>query len=64
MTSVIECQRVTATNMTARTYVRASGRSRCEDILLQTLRLCLQNDAEAKININLDILRSIVEVID
>ena len=54
MTSVIESQRVTVTNMVARKYVRASGRSGCEDILLKTLKLCLQNDAEAKININLD----------
>ena len=64
MTSVIESQRVTATNMAARTYVRASGRSGCENVLLKILKLCLQNDAEAKINMNLDKLRSIVEVID
>ena len=64
MTSVIESQRVTATNMAARTYVRASGWPGCEDILLKIVKLCLQNDAEAKININLDKLRSIVEVID
>ena len=64
MNSVIESQRVTATNMAARTYARASCRSGCEDILLKILILCLQNDAEAKININLDKLRSIVEVID
>ena len=63
MTSVIESQRVTATNMAGRTYV-ASGRSGCKDILLKILKLCLQNDAEAKININLDKLRSIVEVIE
>ena len=50
--------------MAARTYVRASGRSRCEDILLKILKLCLQNDPEAKININLYKLRSIMEVID
>ena len=64
MTSVIESQRVTATNMVAKTYVCASGLARCEDILLKILELCLQNDAEAKININLDKLRSIVEVRD
>ena len=62
VTSVIESQRVTPTNMAARTHVRASGRSRCENILLKILKICLQNDAEAKININLDKLRSIVEV--
>ena len=64
MTSVIESQRVTASNTAARTYARASGRSGCEDILLKILELCLQNDTEAKININLDKLRSIVEVIE
>ena len=64
MTSVIESQRVTATNMVAKTYARASGRSGCEDILLKILKLCSQNDAEAKININLDKLRGIVEVIE
>ena len=61
MTSVIESQKVTATNMA---YARASGRSGCEDILLKILKLCLQNDAEAKKNINLDKLKSIVEVIE
>ena len=50
--------------MAARTYARASGRSGCEDSLLKILKLCLQNDAEAKININPDKLRSIVEVIE
>ena len=50
--------------MGARTYARASGRSGCEDVLLKVLKLCLQNDLEVKININLDKLRSIVEVID
>ena len=64
MTSVIDSQMVTVTNMAARTYARASGRSGCEDILQKILKLCLQNDAEAKININLDKLRSIVEVIE
>ena len=64
LTSVIQSQRVTATNMAARTYVHASGRSGCENILLKILKLCLQNEAEAKININLDKLRSIVEFID
>ena len=64
VTSVIESQRVTATNMAARTYARASCRSGCEDIFLKVLKLCLQNDAEAKINTNLDKLRSTVEVID
>ena len=64
MTSAIESQRVTATNMAARMYAGASGRSGCEDILLKILRLCLQNDAETKININLDKLRSIMEVIE
>ena len=57
-------QRVRATNMAARTYVRASGRSGCKDILPKILKPCLQNDAEAKININLDKLRSVVDVID
>ena len=38
VTSVIESQR--ATNMAAKTYVRASGQSRCEEkILLKILRL-------------------------
>ena len=50
--------------MAARTYVRASGWSECEDVLLKILKLCLQNDAKAKINIDLDKLRSIVEVIN
>ena len=50
--------------MAARTYTRASCLSGCEDILLKILKLCLQNDAEAKINTNLDKLRSIVEVIE
>ena len=50
--------------MAARAYVRASGLSGYEDILLKILKLCLQNVAEAKININPDKLRSIVEVID
>ena len=50
--------------MAARQYVRASSRPGCEDILLMILKLCLQNDAEAKININLDKLKIIVEVID
>ena len=50
--------------MAARTYARASGRSKCEDILLKILKLFLQNDAEAKTNINLDKLRSIVEVME
>ena len=31
---------------------------------MKILKLCLQNDAEAKININLDKLRSVVEVIE
>ena len=35
-----------------------------EDILLKILKLCLQNDAEGKININLDKMRSIVKVIE
>ena len=64
MTSVIESQRITKTNMAARTYVRVSCLSGCKDILLKILKLCLQNDAEAKININLHKLRSIVEVIE
>ena len=62
MISVIESQRVTATNMAANIYARASGQSGCEDILLKTLKLCLPKGAEAKININLDKLGSIVEV--
>ena len=60
MNSVIE----TATNMAARKYACALGRSGCEDILLKVLKLCLQNNAEAKINIDLDKVRSIVEVIE
>ena len=64
MTSVIESQWVTATNMAARTYACASGRSCCEDILLKILKLCSENDTEAKININPDKLRSTVEVIE
>ena len=64
VTFVIESQRVTATNMAARTYARASCRSGFENILLKIFNLCLQNDAEAKINVNLDKLRSIAEVIE
>ena len=64
VTCVVESQRVTAANLATRTYARASGRSGCEDILLKMLKLCLQNDAEAKINIYPDKLRSIVEVIE
>ena len=64
MTSVIESQRITTNNMAARTYARASCLSGCEHILLKILKLCLQNNAEANININLDKLRSIVEVIE
>ena len=60
----IESQRVTVINMAARTCARASGRSGCEDILLKILKFCLQNDTEAKININPDKLRSIVEAIE
>ena len=30
------------------------GRAGCKDILLKILKLCLQNDAEEKININLN----------
>ena len=63
VTSVIESEKIT-TNMAAMAYARASCLSRCEDILLKILKLCLQNDAEAKININLDKLRNIVEVIE
>ena len=48
--------------MAANIYARASGQSGCEDILLKTLKLCLPKGAEAKININLDKLGSIVEV--
>ena len=43
-------------------YTRASGGSGREDTLLKILKLCLQNDAEAKTNINPDKLISIVEV--
>ena len=50
--------------MAARTYARASYLSGCEDIWLKVLKPCLQNDGEAKININLDKLKSIVEVIE
>ena len=50
--------------MAARTYARASYLSGCEDIWLKVLKPYLQNDAEAKININLDKLRGIVEVIE
>ena len=64
MTSLIDSQRATATNMAARTYALASGRSWCEDILLNILKLCLQNDAEGKINISPDKLRGIVEVVE
>ena len=58
MTSVIESQIVTATNMAARTYARASGLSWCEH--MKVLELCLQNDVEAKIQINLDKLSSVL----
>ena len=64
LTSVIDSRRITATNMAARTYARASVRSGCEDILQKILKLCLENDAEAKINVNPDKLISIVEVIE
>ena len=50
--------------MAARTYVSASGWSGCENISSKILKLCLQNDAKAKTNIDLDKLRSIVEVIN
>ena len=50
--------------MAARAYALASGLSGCENILLKILKLFLKNDAESKININLDKLRSIVEVIE
>ena len=50
--------------MAARTYAHASCLSGCEVILLKVLKLCLQNDAEGRININLDKLRSIVEVME
>ena len=43
---------------------RAPGQSGSEGILLKVLKLCLQNDEEAKISINLDKLRNIVEVIE
>ena len=36
----------------------------CRYMLLKVLKLCLQNEAEAKININLDKPRSIEEVIE
>ena len=48
--------------MATRTHACALGRSWCADILLKILKLFLQNDEEAKININLDKLRGIVEV--
>ena len=50
--------------MAARTYTHASCLSGCEDILLKILKFCLQNNTEAKIDINIDILRNIVEVIE
>ena len=50
--------------MAAKTSARASGGSECKDILLKILKLCLQNDEEAKIDINLDKLRSIVKVVE
>ena len=50
--------------MAARMYTRASVWSGCEDILLKILKLYLQNDTEAKININPEKLRSIVKVIE
>ena len=34
--------------MATRKYVRASGRSRYEDLLLKILKLCLRNDAILK----------------
>ena len=34
------------------------------DILMTILKLCLQNSTEAKLDINLNILRNIVEVIE
>ena len=64
MTSVIESQRVTATNMAASTCACVLGRSVCEDILLKILKLSLKNDEEAKTNISSDKLSSIVEVIE
>ena len=56
MTFVIESQRVTAINMAARTYARG--------YLDDDLKLCLQNITEAKLDINPDILRNILEVIE
>ena len=38
--------------------------SGCDDILMTILKHCLQSSTEAKIDINLDILRNIVEVIE
>ena len=35
-----------------------------DDILMKILKLCLQDNTEAKIDINLDKLRNIVEVIE
>ena len=55
MTSLIEMQRVTATNMAARTYALALGRSGCEDVLLNVFKTLLTS---------LDKLRSIVEVVE
>ena len=65
MTSLIESQKVTAINMAARTYALAPGRAGCEELhLAEDFKTCLQNVAEANININLDKLRNIVEVIE
>ena len=50
--------------MAARTYAHVSGWSGCEEILLKISKLCLKNNVEEKININLDKLRSIAEVIE
>ena len=65
MTSVIESQtkprRVSSNQHGGKDICTCSG---CEDILPKILKPCLQNVAEAKIDINLDKLRNFVEVIE
>ena len=53
---------VSAANMVARTYVCTC--SWCGDILMTVSELCLQTSTEAKIDINPNILRNIVEVME
>ena len=58
---VIESQRVMANQHSGKDLFTCS---RSEDVFMTILYLCLQNSSETKIDINLHILRNIVEVIE